>query len=463
MPPDTSARTPWWATPLVARLSYVACLAMIGWGAYATWRVMDSVDPPSRRFRDFYEFYSGAEALVHGKDVFSAGDLGYIYPPLLAVLLMPLVKLGISGAGAVWLAINVAMLAFTVWLGGRTAAGKLGIPKAAPLVGLIGFAIVADKVLGDMKMQQSNILLLGCWIIAMWGLGRHWLISGLALGFGVSIKYLPIVALAYFGIRGRARHFVGFVVGIILWALIPAAFIGWQANAALWRGATGGLVSAGETDGPTAGEARVMSTRGFGISITTTLIRLGDSRGLPLLGPLMAAGLMGAIFLLVWWIYRRHGQSMFVGRFGKSEADRWPLLLVEWTGLIVMALAFSPQTNARHLSQAMPLGFLIGAVALGAPTAAARRLAAIAGLVLFLGFALPPSIPSLQGLVTAWRMNAGSCSCMVLAWLLVVEAVLRGWDQTRKIEPSFLPRSTDAENSVTVSSAMPQTPIALAI
>lgn len=464
--PNRATQSPWWANAGVRIAAHVGSLAIVLYGTNASYRIMTGGEPLDRRFRDFFEFYSGAEALVKGTDVFAAGELGYIYPPLLATLLMPLVKLGIAGAGLVWLMLNMFLLAFAAWLGGCTVASRLGVPKAAPLVTFIGLALLADKLFGDMKMQQSNILMLTCWVIGMWGLGRHWLISGLALGFGFSIKYLPIVALPYFAVRGRMKHVAGLVAGIIFWALIPAAFIGWKLNTDLWRGATSGLIHSGDGNWQTdAGQARVMNTREYGISITTAVVRTFDSMGQPKLGLPVAALLMGATFLAAWWVYRRNNQPMWLGRFGESEATRWPVLLVEWTGLIVVTLAFSPQTNSRHLVHAMPLGFLIGAVILTGQSDRTRRLGIAAAAIWWLGMVLPPSIPtpSMQSAVWMWRRASGSCICMIIAWLIIADAVLRDWNQTRKMDPSFLPSKIDAEKSVTVSKAIPQTPIALAM
>ncbi|MGH7243107.1 MAG: glycosyltransferase family 87 protein [Phycisphaerales bacterium] len=426
--------SPWWASAGVRAAGYAGSLAIVLLGTNASYRIMTGGEPLARRYRDFYEFFSGAEALVKGTDVFAAGDLGYIYPPLLATLMMPLVKLGLEGAGLVWLVINAFMLAFTAWLGGWTVASRLGVPKAAPLVTFIGLALLADKLFGDMKMQQSNILMLTCWTIGMWGLGRHWLISGLALGFGFNIKYLPVVALPYFGVRGRLKHAIGLAVGIVFWALIPAVFIGWQSNADLWRGATSGLIHSGDAESKTEeGRARVMNTREYGISITTAVVRTADSIEQPKLGLPVAALLMLGVFGAAWWIYHRNQQPMWLGRWGAAEESRWPVLLVEWTGLIVVTLAFSPQTNSRHLVHAMPLGFLIGAMIVSGKSTNTCRLAIAAAAIWWLGMVLPPSIPSIESMEKAvwmWRRASGSCICMIIAWLITAEAVLRNRRQT---------------------------------
>src|SRR5207249_3032779 len=62
------------------------------------------------RHKDFREFFLAADAMRHGRDIYSVGVDGYLYPPLLAFLLVPLVPLGLIAATWIWLALNVVLL-----------------------------------------------------------------------------------------------------------------------------------------------------------------------------------------------------------------------------------------------------------------------------------------------------------------------------------------------------------------
>lgn len=416
----------WFATPPWRAIWLIASSSIILWATYSTFRLQSSSDLPTRRFRDFYEFFSGAEALVRKTDIFSAGDLGYIYPPLLATLLMPLVHLGIQTAALVWLLVNAALLGAVAWLGGRVVASWLGLTiAAAPLITFLALLILSDKIIGDMRMQQTNVLMLACWVLGLWAIPRAPIIGGLALGFAANIKYLTILALPYFVLRGRWKHALALVAGCAFWAMLPALFIGWERNQSIWRGAIGGLINASEPGAQGAGEARVMSTRDFGISITTAVVRAADAIGKPQLALVGVAASALGVFAVAWFLYWRNGQSMWKGRFGASEDGHHRLVLVEFVGLIVIAMAFSPQTNTRHLVQALPLGLLLSGAILAA-TQTSTRIFAIAGLLIWwLGMVLPPAGLGPDGLVRSWHRSGGVCVTMVIGWLFAAASVLR--------------------------------------
>jgi hypothetical protein len=61
--------------------------------AYAVWGTCSAL--AHERYKDFWEFFLAAQEMHRGGDIYAAGKDGYIYPPLLAFLLMPLVPLGL--------------------------------------------------------------------------------------------------------------------------------------------------------------------------------------------------------------------------------------------------------------------------------------------------------------------------------------------------------------------------------
>ena len=425
----TSEASPWPARWLACRtarvVSTAACCAIVGWSVYSTIRLHDSPGEPTRRFRDFYEFFAGAEALVRGNDIFAAGDLGYIYPPLLATLLMPLVHLGMPAAATAWVLLNGLLLGASAWLGSRVVAARLGLSKnLAPVIALIALAILSDKIISDMRMQQTNMLMLACWSVGLWAIGSHPLRGGLGLSLAANIKYITAITLPYFLIRGRWKDAAAFLGGFLFWAVLPAVFIGWDRNLSIWQGAVGGLVSSSAPGTPIAGEARVMSTRDFGVSVSTAMVRAADAMGKPQLAPVLSAAALAAVFVAAWILYHRSGQPMWRGRFGAAERSRPRLVLVEFIGLIVVALAFSPQTNTRHFVQALPLGMLLAAPLVSA-SQTRTRLLALAGITIWwLRLILPPA-GTAPALIRAWHNSGGICLSMVVGWLFALGAVLR--------------------------------------
>ncbi|MFO0491065.1 MAG: glycosyltransferase 87 family protein, partial [bacterium] len=138
-------------------------LGLLAWLATGSVnRMTRAGEPLDRQFRDFYEFYSGAEALVRGTDLYKAGELGYIYPPLLAVLMTPLVSLGIQVAGVVWLCNRLALLVLILVLGADEMIRRFNLRRdamtfAAFVLGVM--LLLADKLRAEMNMGQSNLLM----------------------------------------------------------------------------------------------------------------------------------------------------------------------------------------------------------------------------------------------------------------------------------------------------------------
>jgi hypothetical protein len=473
----STAALPWWASIHARRIAHAVTLGIIVWGAIACYRMMTSDRVIDERFRDFYEFYDAADSLATGRDVFKAGKLGYVYPPMLVTLMLPLAKLGIEWAGVVWMVFNGVCFAASAWLGGRAVARLLGLPMAAaPVLTALAMIVLADKILSDFKMQQVNASMLLAWVVGLWGMSdvgcrmsdgkaadqvalthptSHignptFLVAlavGLATGFSVNLKYIAIITLPYFVLRGHIKFALGVIVGTLFWALVPWAIIGWEQFAYLWRGALGGLLQATDATGVRAdGNARLMNARTFGISITTACVRIADGLQKPILGPAFAGVLLLVTYAITQALYARYGQPMWLGRFGRSERARPWLMLVEFVGLVTIAMAFSPQTNARHIVQMLPLALMLAGTLIGAASPRTRWLS-IAGLVLlWFGIIFPPAMQATKELRQWWQEAAGLCTCLVVAWLLGVAAVLgdRRNDSSTSDPASPLPSDTAA-------------------
>lgn len=463
---QSSIREQWWTNPHARRIAHAVTLGIIVWGAIACYRMMTSDRVIDERFRDFYEFYDAADALANGRDVFKAGKLGYVYPPMLVTLMLPFAKIGIEWAGIVWMLFNAACFAASAWLGGRAVARLLGLPMAAaPVLTAIAMLVLADKILSDFKMQQVNASMLLAWVVGLWGMARiagpmsdvGWgmldvkgtggrgsehppflvaLAVGLATGFSVNLKYIALITLPYFVLRGHIKFALGVIIGTLFWALVPWAIIGWEQFAYLWRGALGGLLQATDSSGVRAdGNARLMNARTFGISITTACVRIADGLHKPILGPLLAGTLMVVTYAITQAIYAACGQPMWRGRFGRSERSRPRPMLVEFVGLVTIAMAFSPQTNARHIVQMLPLAVMLSGILIGATSPRARWLSLGGLAVLWFGIIFPPAMDATRELRQWWQEAAGLCTCLVIAWLLGVAAVLQGESSRREVTP----------------------------
>jgi hypothetical protein len=423
---DTGAHHPRWLFTALPGAVFI----VFSWLTYGVVRRISGASGKIGLFRygDFYEFYAGAEALLKGANIYDAGRLGYIYPPLLAFLLAPLSLLPIGQAAWVWLEIKTVLLAACCWLGAEEIQRRLSQPRdliSIMLVYLIGMLINIDKLRTEMNMQQSNLLLLLCFIVALRSLDRRPILSGLALGFGANIKYLTLIALPYLLLRKRYRAAAATVAGTLFWALLPAVIIGWNRNMDLLHRAFLGLVNLSVEKSSAAGAAKVMGPAA-GTSITSFSVRYfgNNQETWESIVVVCAVALLYSYFSLK--IYRAAKISLFRGRGGQIETEGiYPGVVgLEWAGLIILALAFGPQTNSPHLSMLLFPSIIAVAVLL-MPRGQVSGLPLIMGLlIMFFGLVLPPRTPMLEGALRVWMRLSGPLWCVLIMYLTLLQTGL---------------------------------------
>ncbi|MCA9300073.1 MAG: DUF2029 domain-containing protein, partial [Phycisphaerales bacterium] len=304
---------------------------------------------------DFQHFYHASRALMSGADPYTSHLGGYIYPPFFAMLLAPIAMLSLAHAGAVWAVCNGAMLFASSAILARVSVRAFGLPAhVAPGASLIGSLVLIDKARAVIMMGQTDALvLLGIAFALMHLHERPWR-AGFSLACSVVIKYQAVIFLPYLLIRRRWATLLASIGGIALLLFGPALVHGWPATIRMLGDAFGvfGTVL-GESPSGVVHEL----TWDRSVSLTSAFARLQSALDLPRLATVgMVLGASGAILAGVVAIYRR----LEVRLFGDGH-------LVEWAGLIVAALVFSPQSEARHMLLALALTIPTSAMILAAP------------------------------------------------------------------------------------------------
>lgn len=403
-------------------------LGLITWMTLGTLERMNSLtEPEPRRYRDFYEFYSGAEALLHRQDIYAAGSLGYIYPPLTAFLMVPLAMMPIYTAAVVWLIIRFVLLALALYLCVDEVVRRLKIrrdPVAMLGIAAIGFLLHVDKMRADMINQQTNVLMLLAWVLGLrWLDKRPWL-AGLALGFAANIKYVTLLAVPYLLIRGRFKAAGATVLSAIAWAILPAVYLGWDLNAKYLRGAFAGLLHTVNNTPEQAGVARIHQ---IGLSIPRWAMGMTSDDGNMRASSYLLVLAVACVFMgAIWLLYRNSRVPLFAGRFGAIECQpqRQPIVLMEWIGLIVVALAFSPQTNPSHLSQLLLATTCAAAMMLDRVHGVKRWPVPVGMAIMIAGFVLPPGGGRYVEAVKDWHAMAGPAWCLLAGSLLLLHGGL---------------------------------------
>lgn len=396
---------------------------LVGYFVYATISAVRQ-----GRHKDFREFWLAAEAMRRGRDIYAVGVDGYIYPPLLAFLLMPLVPMGLIAATYVWLASNVVLLLGSLLIGARVLRERLSLPHRALLVpGAAALAMLlnADKLHVEFVFGQSNLWLMTAWVLGLVWLDRRPVAAGVVLGLAANIKYLSLGLVPYMLLRRRWRAAAATVASTVAWGLLPAAYLGWDGNLACWAKALRGLV--GMVDRTTALAAGMPAARvidikgGLSMSITSWAVR-ATSSGAPNVASVFVLGTVLVIVVAcVVFIYRRAGVSL-IGRAGEHGPG---VVALEWVGVLAAILAFGPQTNSRHLSMlslVLVAGLVLG---LSRGVRVARWPVWVGLAVLTAGLTLPPGYHGLREALAWWRWVGGVSWCLVFMELTVVWVGLR--------------------------------------
>ncbi len=425
---------------------------------------------------DFEHFYFAAEAVARGTDPYAAGSRGYIYPPLIAFVFQPLASLGRDRAAAVMLAVNVfvtlvgANLASREFLRRNTCAEcerkdakarsreaakaveqlrhhdnhffyfpyllraflpsrlRVGIDPTSPIpralaittVMLAAMLLNVDKIKGEWQMWQTDVFMLLLFVLGLRWLDRRPFWAGIALGIAVNIKYLPLLFLPYLILRRRWRASAGLLVGTMIFAVLPAISTGWNANIRNWHTAISGLLQMADVPTKAAEAAEVHDVKdSLSCSITSAFARgFGPARGFTL-----AAATAAVAMGFSGWFYRRRGVSMFDHRLSENPAATG----AEWVMLVTAVLVFGPQTNTRHLFDALIFTSASATLLLFAKPNLNRWPLLVGTAIVFLGFILPPGSRTVIGERTPtvlWLRMGGPCWCLLVGSMTLLWTTL---------------------------------------
>ena len=373
---------------------------------------------------DFPTFYQAAQFAREHKDIYLAGKNEkqmYVYPPLIAFLYTPLTHFSELQAAQIMLVLTAAMLFGSLLLAARSMLERLALvtPGAVVAVAFAVSILNENELRAVMTMLETDSLMLLMFTLALWWLDRRPVLAGAALAFAFNIKYLSIVALPYLVLRRRWRAAGSMIVGSATFALLPALLLGWNDNLRCLGIAFGGLL---RWVGISSPGARNISVHDIGdmlsVSVTSGIARLLHPRGAGNAAVMLLAAAVGAAALAwVAVLYRRGDFSLWFWP-GGTEQTREPyraLVALEWAGLITVALAFSPDTNVRHLV----LAVIVNAAAvtlLSTAPAGVSKTPLVAGMMLiFVSFIMP--VRALSGFYFRYSLPGW---CLLLGYLVIL-------------------------------------------
>jgi hypothetical protein len=378
---------------------------------------------------DFAPVYRAAQAMRAGQDIYTATKGLYIYPPFLALFFQPLTLVPERVAAIVWAVLSALLFGFSAvliarevtqhWLSSKVAADL----STAWVIATIAILLVCEKIHADLRLGQTDcLILLGFACVLKWMERKPWL-AGAAVGATASMKYLSLIFVPYFILKRNYKAAIASIAWFIFFNIIPAVEVGIRGATQFAMSALRALVKMVEQPAEKGGAKIPSVIWERSVSITSAITRVTRANQLP---DWVAAGIILGCFVVlaaaVFFISQRAGILLF-RPLGSQPGERsGAIKSLEWSSVIVFALAFSPQTTARHYVL-MSAVFVVAAALLFIERQPPPRWILVTAMVLTsIGISFPPQQIGINEALRTWRAFAGPSVCAV-ALLLVVLAI----------------------------------------
>lgn len=317
---------------------------------------------------DWYRcFFRAAERMQAGETIHIVEDRPYAYPPIMALMTVPLAKLGISGGIVAWYLVNVVALV-VLW---RTSWRLLDSPPLHALgtardpaanrrwwgVAIVGGLLMSRFFFSALETRQFDlviaaILSTGCLALRDGREARGALWLGLAAG----MKCTPLLFAPYLAWRGRWQAAAVLVVAAVSVNLLPEVVYpqrdgGWYAAdwnetflSAAGRVPPGTWFSGLLQNQSLAGQLQRCARYGLPTSTAALVGTKLDPQLVPTLRVLLMAASVGLLLVT----------AACGGRFGRSwtAADRlsrgYRQFAAEISAVFALMLLLSPMTSRAH-------------------------------------------------------------------------------------------------------------------
>jgi len=385
---------------------------------------------------DFGYFYGAAKAMLAGGDIYAETGGRYIYPPFLAFVLQPLALLPETVAAVFWAGLNACFFAAALLITSAEASARWNqSERNAAIVfapGAIALLLFGEKIHANFTLGQTDaLMLLGFACVLRWMQSRP-LLTGLIIGATANVKYLTLIFVPYFLLKRNYRAALSSCAAFAIFMLLPTVQIGLTQSAQFITGALSGLVKMMGFASSSQAGANVFDVEWQrSISITSAMFRFARAHAMPDTTAVVLTGLVFVAFsAAVWLIARKFRVPMFT-RDSLDDAPSRAITSLEWSVLIFVAVAFSPQATARHMTL-LVLASVVALSILRRKDGAAATGALVLSMTLTLvGLSFPWRALGLRHASDTWRNIGGVTWC---AALMILALVWRGLsDATRSL------------------------------
>lgn len=378
---------------------------------------------------DFEAYYTAATALCEHQDPYVFSEKPYIYPPLLATLLMPFTVLSMTTAAMFYIPVMGIAIVLAFIMGTREFIDRFDFPRNplhSALSLFFAFVIMEDRIKADLQMFQVNSLLLFLLVLALRLLDKRPFLAGASLGLAMNIKAFPVIMFPYLLVRRRYRAAASMLAATLCFGLAPAIVIGWTKNLQYLSQSSAGFLSLLGIQTGIDHKAQILGvTASYSVSLPSGITRMAGPDHI-FLGWFFITVLLTTLGVLGACLYRRNNLPLL--RWPDAEAQQeqpWRALIAkEWVILVTISLIFSPQTNSRHLLMLAMMAMFATVVIVHVFRQAGWDRILAGAVLLWIGLTLPPGsfkIPALMAAHQFWQYIGGP------SWILLISLFPLEW------------------------------------
>ncbi len=209
---------PLWAVAVLGVLAWAAALAAVEplVRGYLT-------SPPDQRMVDLSVYRTGGISVWQGQPLYSVLTqppqlLPFTYPPVAALLAVPLALLSWPVAQLVWVPFIYGPLAVVIWFAFAPLLRRAGRMRAVIFAGLFAACAYLFPVRDEMRFGQVDMVLLAMALADCAARAPRWP-RGALVGLATAIKLVPGVFIVYLWLSGRRRAAVTAAVAALAWTL----------------------------------------------------------------------------------------------------------------------------------------------------------------------------------------------------------------------------------------------------
>jgi alpha-1,2-mannosyltransferase len=201
---------------------------------------------------DLDVYRSGALAVLHDRALYSMKTpqgLPFTYPPVSAILAVPLTLVPLRAAEFAWTVMVYVPLGVAIWFGFRDLLQRAGPYRQAVFAGLIGCCAFLVPVEQVMSFGQIDLFLVALCLLDCCASQLPWP-RGVLIGLAAAVKLEPAVFVVYLLITGRrkaaavaAASFAAFTA--VAWAVAPRDSLTYWTSAIFDTSRLGGNAAAG--------------------------------------------------------------------------------------------------------------------------------------------------------------------------------------------------------------------------